>query len=164
MTQASYKIGVDEIDRQHKYLIDLFDEAVAEVFTNGNWSDVHFALVRLRESMEIYFGYEESMLRMTNYPSVADHANEHRSIIRDLVNLEASSIETEPEIDRLLATKNAMIEHITNMDRDYAKFFADGATIEVKQVGLPDAMKGAADMVLHADFPFGEGALDTGLQ
>lgn len=161
MTHASFLIGIDEIDRQHQHLIDLFDEGVAVLAESGNWPDVHFAFVRLREAMEIHFGYEESLLRMTNYPAVEDHAHQHRAIIRNLVSLEVGSIKAAPEIEMLLAARSAMIEHICDADRDYAGYLAAGATIEVKPVGLPDELEIDRGNMLHDDFPFGDGPLEV---
>lgn len=129
----TYSIGIDEIDNQHKLLIDYITLLQDAIACGGRWSDVHFPLIQLREFAEMHFRIEESLMSMSDYPDTANHLEAHREILRRLAGLERSSLEKmNVAADEALFLREWLFGHIMKADRDYARHFANGGKIIVR--------------------------------
>lgn len=130
----SFTVGIDEIDHQHKLLLDYFSLLLDAIAMGGRWSDVHFPLVQLREYAYSHFGKEESLMRMSDYPGTEEHCESHRKIIQGLDALEKDSLHKNITEEATAFLQNWLIGHIMHADKDYARHFANGGKIIVRDV------------------------------
>lgn len=128
----SFSIGIDEIDRQHKLLLEYFASLQAAIGNGGRWSDIHFPLVKLREYAYTHFGMEESLMLMSDYPGTAEHIEGHRKILAKLDDLEKESLQNDITSGATEFLRNWLVGHILHSDKDYAQHFAKGGRIIVR--------------------------------
>ncbi|PWV60640.1 bacteriohemerythrin [Plasticicumulans acidivorans] len=76
-------VGIQEIDEQHKYLVQLVNELNAQLLTQGNQRDIiEEALDRLMRYTETHFVVEESLMRILGYPDYEPHKQHHEDLLR----------------------------------------------------------------------------------
>ncbi len=126
---ATYSVGIEEIDKQHKELLRLFSVVEAIVKADGKWSEVHFAIVEVRQFAEFHFRFEEALLRLFGYGKSAEHAAEHRKILDKVMNIERAAVTEESGHDVIRFFRDWLVTHIKDADRDYANFILAGAPV-----------------------------------
>lgn len=121
MWKDEYSVGLEEIDSQHKELLDLFSRLMASVNGGRTWSEIHFRIVELRNFADFHFEFEEALMRMFDYPGIDNHANSHRGFFDKLDAIERTSIlnQVQDEIIELLFYW--LSYHIMSGDKAYAK-------------------------------------------
>lgn len=128
-----FAIGIDEIDRQHRILLDYFSLLHDAIKLGQRWSTFYFPLIRLKEGAQFLFMLEESLMIMSEYPGTQDHIEAHRKILRQLGELELKSLHRDLVIEDAQFLRDWLIGHIIKSDRDYARHFATGGRIIVKE-------------------------------
>ncbi|MCB1766851.1 MAG: hemerythrin family protein, partial [Candidatus Competibacteraceae bacterium] len=77
-------IGIEEIDAQHKVLVDLLNQ-VHEAIQQRHGVEVTNEIVeQLGEYTRIHFAVEESLMRILHYPEYERHKDEHDRLIEQL--------------------------------------------------------------------------------
>lgn len=123
-----YSVGIDEIDDQHKMLIDCIanlEQSIEDDDEKQRWTAIHYAIVQLADYTRIHFAVEESLMRILAYPASSAHAAQHRMFVSFLLDIERKSITrdvSEDEIVRFL--RDWLLTHIVDHDRKYAVWFA----------------------------------------
>jgi hemerythrin-like metal-binding protein len=121
--------GVDEIDAQHKILVDTLIEVQTKL--TGNLSDPLFEqITRDLLAYAIYhFDTEEKLMRQYDYATaahdeMATHLTQHRRFSEQVVALRANAREGNPGSRDALLTflKNWLINHILTTDQRLGKF------------------------------------------
>lgn len=117
-------IGIQEIDEQHKVLIDLINRLFHETIINHVAIDVTEGILQeLIECTTIHFSLEESLFRIFDYPEIDKHSVSH-------VDLKAQILELQQKIkqgealngDLFVFLKKWLTNHIVNEDKQYAPF------------------------------------------
>jgi hemerythrin-like metal-binding protein len=139
--QDSYSIGIEEIDSQHRMLLDNFTLVEEAIRRGGGWSEIHFPLRQLRVYAEMHFSTEESLMRMSDYPGTEQHIESHRNILQKLIELEKQSLQTDVCAELTAVLRNWLLGHIMHADLDYARHFANGGRILVRRSAI-DGPKG----------------------
>jgi len=125
----SLSVGVDEIDAQHKHLIDKYN-AFFTAYFEGRADD---EVIRLLNFLEIYvathFADEESLQQRIDFPDYQRHRQEHREFTRK-VTLFKKRIEKEGPTKDLFTSVGLLmtgwlIDHISVMDRAIGRFIAE---------------------------------------
>jgi hemerythrin len=130
----SLSIGIDEIDHQHRLFLDYFNLLIDAIDGGGRWSDVHFPLMQLRDYAQRHFSLEESLMRMSDYPGTDEHIEGHRKIIERLDALERESLNKNISGDAAALMQHWLLGHIMHADKEYARYFAQGGRIVVRDV------------------------------
>jgi len=120
----SYSVGVEQIDRQHKYLLSLINRI--QVATGEFDSQ---AIVEIVLDMQAYarfhFADEENLMEQLGFPGLADHRKIHEGFLEKadlfLDDLESAPVATVSEIARFLS--DWLINHIMVTDAQYGLFF-----------------------------------------
>lgn len=126
---SQFSVGIEEIDRQHRELIDLFNRVVDTIKAADHWADVHFRLLELRNFAGFHFEFEEGLMRMFAYPGREDHAGEHSVFFQRLDSIERSAISANVKAEVIKFLFDWLTHHISGSDRGYAKHLLDGAGI-----------------------------------
>lgn len=126
-------VGIEEIDEQHKILVGLLNEineAVQQKRSNTIAAEI---LNKLIEYTRIHFAVEESIMRILNYPEYVLHKEQHKALMKGVINLaeklEAGKITVGFELQNFL--KSWLIKHILTVDKKYTEHFLK-AGVQVK--------------------------------
>lgn len=120
-----YRIGIEEIDGQHKGFFDLLNRILEkQTITPKNSSRVqakvgfYSELLKVRRYAFTHFLDEEEAMIKHNYPKFFGHKAEHDQFIRKMLDLEEEMLRTNDvslqRIVELLAVW--LTKHITNSD------------------------------------------------
>lgn len=129
-------VGIEEIDSQHKVLVDLLNE-VHEAIQQGRTAEVTKGIIdRLDEYTRVHFAVEESLLRILHYPDYGRHKEEHDKLVVQLGDLRAKLDKGKGAIGFELAMflKNWLTKHIMEVDKHYvAHLLAQGVKPELSK-------------------------------
>ncbi len=81
-----YSVGVQEIDEQHKQLVQLTNELYTAIV--GNYDDIGLrkTFQGLIDYVKVHFSHEEGMMAKVNYPGLEPHQAKHRELVTRIVN------------------------------------------------------------------------------
>ena len=113
-------VGVEEMDNQHKALIELINIVISGLNQGENISK---SLKQLAVEMKEHFDEEEEFLASVAYPDLENHKQIHADLISKLnLFVEAQSL-GQLEQERLgTFLKMWLKSHIMGVDRKYAAF------------------------------------------
>ena len=113
-------VGIDEIDRQHKKIVDyinLLDEAVFE----KDVDKAKLVLDGLVNYTETHFSFEEDLLKKMEYEFFDGHKQVHESFTARIVNYQSRFNDGEDISRKLLSELRIWLTtHIKKDDQDYA--------------------------------------------
>ncbi len=84
---ASHSTGIQKLDEDHRELIDLANRIVAALHAQPPAEVLREAFLVMFDRIEEHFDLEESHMRETSYPDLAEHSSLHNSLIRKLVRI-----------------------------------------------------------------------------
>lgn len=123
-----YSVGIDEIDSQHKVLINCIstlEQSIADADEKRRWMAIHYAIVQLSDYTRIHFSVEESLMRIIGYRGCDAHIAEHRRFVTYLRDVERKSISHDVSEDEIVTfLRGWLVKHILNDDKLYAASFA----------------------------------------
>ncbi|WNO11127.1 bacteriohemerythrin [Teredinibacter sp. KSP-S5-2] len=118
-------VGIEEIDDQHKVLVDLLNQLHAAIHERrGN--DVALPILnRLIEYTRIHFAVEESLMRILNYPDFETHKEHHEQLIDQVLEMHQKVIKDNKKLgfELLHFLKNWLTKHIMSEDKLYTPHF-----------------------------------------
>ncbi len=127
--KEEYSIGIEEIDNQHRVLLDYFSLIEDSVAGGGSWSSLHFILIQLHDFARIHFSVEEALMRMYAYPGSNDHISQHQGFFAKVKELEQQSLTADVTKGTVEFLHHWLLQHITKADKGYAQHIANGAPI-----------------------------------
>lgn len=111
-------IGVEELDSDHKELIDLLNQLDAEVGQTAGHDAISRKLDELIARTEAHFRHEEEIMVREKYPETQHHARVHQALMEEIRELRAdhaAGTEIGPEITEFI--KRWLIGHIIESDK-----------------------------------------------
>lgn len=124
--KESYSVGVPQLDRQHKMLVDLINRLQTADQDGDVMPEVFDAL---RTYVREHFRTEEALLERAGYPELAEHRREHQVFVDWLKAVQsayglggAASFLINDSVVAFL--KNWLVSHILVSDRAYAETLA----------------------------------------
>ncbi|MBL7544370.1 MAG: bacteriohemerythrin [Bdellovibrionaceae bacterium] len=123
---SEYQIGVQEMDAEHKVLIEKIN-ALAEnlELTNDSRRDkaVKRAFSALAEYTRIHFNHEESYMESIKYPDLDAHKATHRKLLSQVVEFSSKIDEGQYDSAELMNFLNDwLMRHILGVDMKYGKY------------------------------------------
>lgn len=117
-----YAIGIEEIDSQHKTLLEFIADFEHAVAGHAHWNTVQPLIARTREFVKFHFAVEESLMHIVKYPGVDAHRAEHQHVLEQLAALEHLVLrqETKGELQQMMRTW--LFQHIIESDRPFARY------------------------------------------
>lgn len=128
-------VGLEEIDAQHKLLIDLINDMHDAISQQKGTDAVAGILTQLFDYTRIHFAVEESLMRIFGYPAYQEHKLQHDQLIRKLRKLqEKADSSTAPVAFELMhLLKIWLTKHIMDTDKKYEAYFLQaGASPRLK--------------------------------
>ncbi len=120
---AECKIGVEEIDSQHRLLFAIANELLDIENPVRQQDEIRYLIRHLFDYVEKHFQSEEDIFEKNNYPGLKDHKDRHQEIINSIKNTmkEAKSMaELKSSLDTML--EKWIKIHVQLEDRKYSSW------------------------------------------
>lgn len=120
-------VGVDEIDEDHRKLIDIFNILNHSVIEGESPEYLVATLEELINCTVWHFSHEERLMLKYRYPELAEHKAEHRELIQSAKELQQKVLQS----DKLVADKHIeflehwLTEHILTTDGRLGSFLSE---------------------------------------
>jgi hemerythrin len=129
-------VGIEEIDNQHKVLVELVNEMHEAIHQRHGSDAVRGVLSKLADYTRIHFAVEESLMRILGYPGYDTHKEQHEALIAHMKDLQhkvdTGKVSIGFELMHFL--KVWLTKHIMESDREYSDFFIQaGAKPQLKK-------------------------------
>ena len=132
--KSQYNLGLDEIDAQHKSLLDLINKAWLAIVQRSDQSVVLAVIEELERYTLAHFAAEETFMRVTEYPGFAEHKREHGSFIARIAKEKQRAIATGSlSLDLMYYLRDWLIDHILMSDKAYVD---NTKRVKAKEGGL----------------------------
>lgn len=122
-------VGIQEIDEQHKHLVQLLNELFDVMVSNSPERDAvaRNTLEELLSYTSVHFAVEESLFRIFNYPGYDSHKLKHDRLKSEVAEIGRRVRNGEKRIDSalLIFMKNWITTHIMHEDKGYAPFLLE---------------------------------------
>ncbi|MCB1776795.1 MAG: hemerythrin family protein [Candidatus Competibacteraceae bacterium] len=124
---SALSMGIEEIDAQHKVLVDLLNEVHEAIQQRHGMEVIDKIIERLDEYTRIHFAVEESLMRILHYPEYESHKEEHDQLIEQLNRFRVKLREGKSSISFELAhfLKLWLTKHIMESDMRYSPYFLE---------------------------------------
>ena len=118
-------VGIEEIDDQHKVLVDLVNEMHEAIHQRRGRDVVRRVLAKLAEYTRIHFAVEESLMCILGYPDYEIHKEQHEQLIRHMSALQnkVDSGKTAIGFELMHFLKVWLTRHIMASDKEYGAYF-----------------------------------------
>ena len=121
----SYSVNNDEIDKQHKEWIDIYNKMHDSMMSRESSIEQTTEILQAMSNYaQNHFNYEEEYMREINFPDIVAHRRSHKdfesliySYSRDI---EAGKMVLNTKVIKLI--RNWLMEHITVEDKKYAGY------------------------------------------
>lgn len=122
----SFSMCVPQLDAHHQRLVELVNEFYEAIKTGQAPAAMRNVLDQLKALADAHFQAEEKLLAAHGFPGLEGHAQEHRSLTKELKGLlrdcDLSSPEKQWTIFQYL--DRWTLKHFIESDKKYAQFFA----------------------------------------
>jgi hemerythrin len=82
--RKEFSVGIEEVDHEHRELIDLIRGLQEDLGHGADTEQVIDMLGEIYAQIAAHFALEEKMMRRTHYPALADHKEDHETLLDDL--------------------------------------------------------------------------------
>lgn len=121
----SLSVGIDEIDEQHKILVQLLNDLNQAINENHGKEACLAILDRLVDYTRIHFAVEEALMRIFEYSDYENHKAAHEALIEEVLSMRHEITHTgrKISIELLYFLKKWLTLHIVESDKRYADHF-----------------------------------------
>jgi hemerythrin len=124
---SQFSVGIKEIDRQHKALMDMANELKFELDGNRSFKTARRILKGLIDYTATHFSYEEQLMEQTDYAEMEHHKALHKRLVDDVLKYnERVERGDEQVLGELMSfIKDWLIEHIQKTDNKLGSHLQD---------------------------------------
>ena len=120
---AFRKMGVPSIDEQHGQLVSDLERLLSWISKGYGLAETFDAFESLSSHTREHFEFEEQHMREHFYPRLAEHREQHRLIIFELIRLQSNLLTVRNIEHELVAPLHLwVVKHIDVEDIEYAVF------------------------------------------
>lgn len=125
-----YSVGLNEIDNQHKKLLDIINKLYAAFVNKDEESILEEILNDMAEYTDYHFKVEERYFMQFNYPDMNEHLKKHKIYI-DKIKGFKEDFEKNKKITYSVMNflRNWIVEHIQGADPDYVPLFKKNGVV-----------------------------------
>ncbi len=119
-------VNVDEIDAQHKKLIELINRLNDAWKNDFKREDVRSVFMELIDYTKYHFSSEEKYMEENGYPDLEAHKKQHEKFVKKLQNLQSKCSYNSKEVytDLLSFLSNWIVVHIMHSDQEYVPYLS----------------------------------------
>jgi hemerythrin-like metal-binding protein len=124
---AKFSVGISEIDRQHKALMDMANELKYELDGKRSIKTARQILKGLIDYTATHFSYEEQLMDQADYHEVEQHKALHKKLVEDVLRYnERIERGDDNVLNELMAfIKKWLVEHIQKTDKKLGAHLQD---------------------------------------
>jgi len=119
-------IGVEEIDSQHKELLEHFDRLLNACEEGRGMEELKMLLSFLDRYVRTHFNDEEALQLLWHYPGFEAHHKEHESFVERISKLQGEIEREGVAVYHVVETNNLLfkwlVSHISKVDRELGRF------------------------------------------
>ena len=121
----NYSVGVQELDEQHKKIIQFINDLIDNPTMGVRSEELHKILQQMFDYMKDHLLYEEKLLKEKNYPDLEAHVEIHELFVDRISELsdDALSIDNTVPVQLLSFLRNWWEHHVLEEDMKYKSFF-----------------------------------------
>ena len=119
-----YNVGIDEIDIQHKKLVELINVLFDTISLKDRKEALNKAFTELVNYTIYHFKLEEELMKTHHFPEYDSHKKEHLAFVDKVNNyIRTLKIEdTKALLEIINFLKNWLLNHILINDKKYVKY------------------------------------------
>ena len=114
-------VGFDEIDEQHRNLIDLGNKLQKSIRTGAPYDEITRQLTELIEYVKVHFMTETRLMERYRYPGKKSHDRAHEGLLLDASHFE-SLLNRGGDLFVLRSIKDWLVNHIQTEDKVLGEF------------------------------------------
>ncbi|WP_303902617.1 bacteriohemerythrin [Thiohalomonas denitrificans] len=120
-----YTVEIQEIDEQHKRLIDIINKLYEALAAQRDRDQVATVLNELVEYTKVHFEVEETLMRIFHYEEYDVHKEIHDRIVARVLDLQGKfhSGDDSVGMELLIFLKEWLFDHINKVDKRYTRHF-----------------------------------------
>jgi len=117
-----YSVNVEEIDNQHKKLVDLINLLHDSVKAEKGKETLAKVFNELVNYTAEHFSTEEALMKRTNYPDFEEHKAVHNSLVQHVKKLQQDYFNNSESSlhDTLSFLRDWILKHIAGTDKKYS--------------------------------------------
>lgn len=121
---ASYSVGISEIDQHHQQLMDMVNELNAAMLDKKGKEVVGGILGKLINYTAMHFAFEEKLMSEHGYPEYAEHKAKHDKMVGKVLSLQkdVDSKKLTVTADVMKFLQDWLNKHIMGTDKKYGPF------------------------------------------
>ena len=121
-----YSIGLQEIDNQHKKLLDIINKLYTAFINRDEDMVMENILVQMTDYTKYHFGTEEKYFKQFGYKNTSDHLEQHKIYIAKLSAFQ-NDFKNNQKITYSVMNflRNWLVNHIQGIDRNYVALFKE---------------------------------------
>ena len=121
--EAEYNLGVEEIDNQHRTLVDLLNKTWEGVVFRADKDKVLELIEQLERYTVAHFAAEEVYMAAIHYPNLEDHRLTHKKFIARIESEKKFAIAGgQLSLGLVNFLKQWLLEHILGADKAFAEY------------------------------------------
>ena len=121
----AYSVDIQEIDEQHKCLVEIMNELYTALANKSNRDQVSDVLNKLVEYTKVHFAVEETLMRIFHYEDYEAHKAIHDKIVEQVLVYHGKFQAGDDKVgmELLMFLKDWLFDHINKVDKGYSKTF-----------------------------------------
>jgi hemerythrin len=133
--QPEFSVGVEEIDNQHKELLNLVNDSINHSTGNTKAERNFFdKIIRIGiDYLKTHFSTEEQIMIKTGYHGYGAHKTEHDAMVKTLTDLIDNIESGKTSLNLLefsLYLRDWFLNHIPAFDKPAEEYFKQGANVQ----------------------------------
>jgi hemerythrin len=122
----NFLVGVEEVDRQHRHLVDIVNRLHDAMQMGGKSRDVLRVLDDLVNYTKYHFAAEERQMQMAGYPKLAEHRRKHESMVAKVGEFATDALTGKTTVTMRLMSflKEWLSRHILETDKEFGEYAA----------------------------------------
>lgn len=124
--KEQFKVGVKEIDEQHRHLLEIINQIIASIEKKNEWQTTSSIIDSLINYAYNHFATEERYMSEGEYPELTWHVGLHLEFIRKVFAMSEEVTLKGAEIQRemLSYVTTWYPNHVLGVDRKYIQYLS----------------------------------------
>ncbi len=120
-----YSVEIQEIDEQHKRLIQIINELYDAVATKKKREQLSAIIRELVDYTKVHFAVEETLMRIFHYAEYEGHKQIHDNIVAKVTDFQHKFEAGDDQVgmELLMFLKEWLFDHINKVDKRYSNHF-----------------------------------------
>lgn len=120
---ASYSVGIEKIDEQHKEILGLINRLDNYLKNGVTEKEIEEVANELFDYAEFHFRTEEDLMEKYLYPMKAEHIEEHRKFVKKINEIKNEKDLFTKGLEIITFLYDWLLNHISTEDKKYTPYF-----------------------------------------